>query len=879
MSNNYEIPDRAGNDKLGNTSDSNALGTLNDTIVFFRDCLSEVLKQHNPKVLELFDRIISFSQQTLEKQNYNLETNQSIEDGFETNVTELLDGQEIELLTELSVALNCFFHLTNLAEESSRIERLTEYESSKDEVGFSNSFAQAYKKLLNDFSQKYADDKTQGITFHPVFTAHPTEARRPSTNQSIKRIQGLIARRPNLIGLTLLENKRQILSEIETMYLSSPINYEKPTVEDEIDSILNVFTETFYDSIPKVYRRISDFRDYILNNGVGIAHPLEYPIVTLGSWVGSDRDGNPNVNNNITESLCDKYFKHIVHLYSKDFLDILSTLTLDSKALKLSDDCLILATTFGLDTNNSTHSDLIASIRLKLKELKYNSPDEIVADLRIIQKSLVDNNSKLIAYDKLQILIWKIQTFGFIIFHPEIRQHSAIHQAAIDNPSDPKSIAIYDTFTMIKNVQAKYGRDSLNRYIISFSHHIDDFTNLFTIAKTALGPGYKDVKLNIIPLFETLEDLDNSVNILNQALELQDFQSMIKSNGGKLEIMVGYSDSSKDIGPIAASFLTDNVSRRLGKWAHENNINLTLFHGRGGAVGRGGGPAKKAIMSSPKYSVNNIFKLTEQGESIMARYGNPTLAVRHFENILSSILLQSNTSIAEQNEEMAGKYQCLSDDLSKYSSEKYLKFIKRDDITDYFCKVTPLDDISALNIGSRPSKRGLSANSFDDLRAIPWVFSWSQARLNLAAWYGFGTACKKVNLQDLQVAYKEWALFRSMIDNLEMSIAKTNVQIAELFLDLGENSELKTELIEELQLTQQYILDITGSKELLQTHKVLASSVKTRAPYLNALSLIQVYGLKRIKEQAYKNDKELESLRYLIRCSISGVAAGLQNTG
>mgnify|MGYP000322258481 CR=1 FL=1 len=389
--------------------------------------------------------------------------------------------------------------------------------------------------------------------------------------------------------------------------------------------------------------------------------------------------------------------------------------------------------------------------------------------------------------------------------------------------------------------------------------------------------------IDVIPLFEQLEDLQNCVNVLEEIVKIPEVQARLKATGNKMEIMLGYSDSSKDAGPTTATLALHSAESRIVAWAAKHDIDLTLFHGRGGAVGRGGGPANRAVLAQPKGSVNCRFKLTEQGEVIFARYGNPVLAIRHLESVAAATLLQSAPSVEKTNTEMTEKYAQMTEVLDNASHERFLDLLNTPDFAPWFSIVTPLTEVGLLPIGSRPAKRGLGAKSLDDLRTIPWIFSWAQARINLAAWYGLGTACEKFgDLETMRQAYEEWPLFSTFIDNIEMSIAKTDERIARMYLALGDREDLNEKVLNEMELTRKWVLAIVGDKWPLQHRHVLGQAIRIRSPYVDALSVTQVLALKSLRKKVDKEElsqSQQAGFIYLILCTVSGVAAGLQNTG
>ncbi|MGL5172943.1 MAG: phosphoenolpyruvate carboxylase, partial [Olsenella sp.] len=474
----------------------------------------------------------------------------------------------------------------------------------------------------------------------------------------------------------------------------------------------------------------------------------------------------------------------------------------------------------------------------------------------------------------------------------EFRQHSIVHARALADirehgrwgergELEPMTREVLDTFRAIGSIQRKNGVDAARRYIISFTQSAQNVADVYELARLAFAHEADVPVLDVIPLFEQVADLENAVATLNGIIALPDVQRRLAQTGRRLEVMLGYSDSSKDAGPTSATLVLHRAQEEIAQWAEENNIDLVLMHGRGGAVGRGGGPANRAVLSQPKGSVNCRFKLTEQGEVIFARYGDPTLARRHVESVAGATLLQSAPSVEWVNTETTDRYAELASALDAASRERYLDLLGTDGFPEWFSTVTPLTEIGLMPIGSRPAKRGLGATSLDDLRTIPWIFSWSQARVNLAAWYGLGTACEKVgDLELLRKAYAEWPLFTTFVDNIEMSLSKTDERIARLYLELGHRDDLTEKVLDEMTLTRRWVLDITGNAWPLEHRRVLGPVIRMRLPFVNVLSVEQAHALRELREgDGELTSEERDRLVYLILCTVSGVAAGLQNTG
>ena len=527
-------------------------------------------------------------------------------------------------------------------------------------------------------------------------------------------------------------------------------------------------------------------------------------------------------------------------------------------------------------------------------DIMYHSCEDFIEDLHIVQRSLAAAGDSRAAYGPLQDLIWQAQTFGFHMVEMEFRQHSLVHSRALEDirehglhgergPLQPMTREVLDTFRALGAIQKRNGMRAARRYIISFAKSAQHVRDVFELNRLAFAHPQDAPTIDVIPLFEQLEDLQNSVNVLEEIIKIPEVQARLKATGRKMEVMLGYSDSSKDAGPTSATLALHSAQERIAQWAKKHDIDLTLFHGRGGAVGRGGGPANRAVLAQPVGSVNCRFKLTEQGEVIFARYGNPILAIRHLESVAAATLLQSAPSVEKTNTEMTHKYADMAQKLDVAAHNRFIDLLQTDDFTPWFSTVTPLSEIGLLPIGSRPAKRGLGAKSLDDLRTIPWVFSWAQARINLAAWYGLGTACEKFgDLQTLRKAYEEWPLFSTFIDNIEMSLAKTDERIARMYLSLGDREDLSDKVLSEMQLTRKWVLQIVGDKWPLQHRHVLGQAIRVRSPYVDALSVIQSLALHKLRNKVDKeelSESQQAEFIYLILCTVSGVAAGLQNTG
>lgn len=873
--------------------------------------LREVLNEFDPKLLNMFDEVRTDAvEASAEHFAGFLDDSDHGNEGLRKAV-EIIDAMNLHDAQLMARAFTTYFHLANLCEENHRVSVLRQRESEVDEnqaVDPVNELTVAYHQLITEMGPAKAKALLEKLEFHPVFTAHPTEARRKAVEGKIRRIAELLEVRPLLGGSEKRENYRRLFNEIDALFRTSPIEHRKPTPVEEANTIIDIFDSTLFDTIPQVYRR---FDDWLLGDQAGLVPPACPAFFHPGSWIGSDRDGNPNVTAKVSRQVARNFSDHVIAALEDATRTVGKNLTMDSEATPASEELRLLwgrqkemseRLTQNADQLSTKEPHravmLVMADRLHYTiardtDLMYHSCEDFLADLKIVQRSLAASDPRS-AYGPLQDLIWQAETFGFHMVEMEFRQHSVVHSRALEDirehglhgergPLQPMTQEVLDTFRALGAIQKRNGMKAAGRYIISFTKSAQNVRDVYELNRLAFS-NPKDVPaIDVIPLFEQLEDLQNSVNVLDEIIKIPEMQARLKATGGKMEVMLGYSDSSKDAGPTTSIFALHETEGKIVEWAERNNIDLTLFHGRGGAVGRGGGPANRAVLAQPKGSVNCRFKLTEQGEVIFARYGNPTLAVRHIESVAAATLLQSAPSIEKLNTEMTEKYADMTQQLNDASHERFLDLLGTPDFAPWFSIVTPLTEVGLLPIGSRPAKRGLGAKSLDDLRTIPWVFAWAQARINLAAWYGLGTACEQFgDLDTLRQAYKEWPLFSTFIDNIEMSIAKTDERIAKMYLALDDREDLNEKVLGEMELTRKWVLRIVGDEWPLEHRHVLGQAIRIRSPYVDALSLTQVLALKSLRRRVDKEElsqSQQAGFIYLILCTVSGVAAGLQNTG
>ena len=874
--------------------------------------LRDVLGEYDPQLLATFDTVRNYAVKASAEHFAGATADPHPDEDGLAKAVATIDAMNLHDAQLLARAFATYFHLANLSEENYRVSVLHQRENQVEDdeaVDPVNELTTAYHQLLTEMGPAKAKALLEKLEFHPVFTAHPTEARRKAAEGKIRRIAELLEENKRLGGSDKKENVRRLYNEIDALFRTSPIALKKPTPVEEADTILDIFDNTLFTTIPKVYHR---FNDWLLGDKAGLEQPQCPAFFHPGSWIGSDRDGNPNVTAKVSRQVARKFSDHVIGALEEATRTVGRNLTMESETTPASAELKSLwshqkemserlTDKAALISTKELHRAVMLVMADRLRytierdaDLMYHSCDDFIADLQVVQRSLAEAGAKRSAYGPLQDLIWQAQTFGFHMVEMEFRQHSVVHARALEDIREhglhgergelqPMTHEVLDTFRALGAIQKRNGIKAARRYIISFTKSAQNVRDVYELNRLAFSHPEDVPVIDVIPLFEQLEDLQNCVNVLEEIVKIPEVQARLKATGNKMEIMLGYSDSSKDAGPTTATLALHSAESRIVAWAAKHDIDLTLFHGRGGAVGRGGGPANRAVLAQPKGSVNCRFKLTEQGEVIFARYGNPVLAIRHLESVAAATLLQSAPSVEKTNTEMTEKYAQMTEVLDNASHERFLDLLNTPDFAPWFSIVTPLTEVGLLPIGSRPAKRGLGAKSLDDLRTIPWVFSWAQARINLAAWYGLGSACEKFgDLDTLREAYEEWPLFSTFIDNIEMSLAKTDERIAKMYLALGDDENLSKKVLDEMKLTTKWVLKIVNDEWPLQHRHVLGQAIRIRSPYVDALSVTQVLALRSLRKKVDKEElskSQQAGFIYLILCTVSGVAAGLQNTG
>lgn len=868
---------------------ANAVSELSDQlradVRLLTTLLGQVLKEGGSS--GLFDDVEALRQATIAAHR------DSSPEAF-ARATEIAESFPVERADEVARAFTVYFHLVNLAEEFQRVRMLRE--GHPEVEGATDTIPKAMAQLREEIGEEAARRRLENLRFHPVFTAHPTEARRRAVSTSIRRIARLLEEQV-VVGADQVAGRRvhrRLLEEIDTLWRTAPLRSTKPGPEDEVRSLMSIFDETLYTTLPRVYRYVDDA---LQPESAGRQEPLVRPFIRLGTWVGGDRDGNPFVTPSVTKQAAAIASDHVLRGLEHTATTIARGLTLDSDATPPSPALVTLwqnlagaddeaAEAATISAPNEPHKQVmmliarrISATRTRNADLAYGDPDELIKDLSIVQKSLHAAGALRQAFGSVQTLLWQVETFGFHLAELEVRQHSAVHAKALaeceaGDARSPETEGVLEVFRTMAQIQRRYGRRAAGRYIVSFTQSASNLAAVYKLA----GYSGADVVLDVIPLFETFNDLQGARSILAEAVTYPEFAARLEETGGKLEVMLGYSDSSKDVGPLAANLALYEAQVEISQWAVDSGYELTLFHGRGGALGRGGGPTNTAILAQPPHSVDGRFKLTEQGEVVFARYGDPTIAMRHIDQVAAATLLAVAPSVEHRNVAAAEKYAAIAEQLTSASRARFDSLVQADGFAPWFATVTPMEEIGRLQLGSRPARRGLSVESLANLRAIPWVFAWSQARINLAGWFGLGSALDAVGDADvLRQAYEEWPLFRTMIDNVGMSLAKTDTRIARRYLELGDRPDFTELVLGEMELTRAWLTRIVGGDALLANRPALRTAVDLRAPYVDVLSLLQLRALRVLRSDSAEDAGA--DWEHLLLLSVSGVSAGLQNTG
>ncbi len=875
-------------------------------------------------------------------------------DGGDAKMLETLQKEmsdhSLEDIKDILGIYTTFFHLVNSLEqhEISRINRRREFEETPESPRKESIAESVYQMKEAGYSYEEALHVFEQMDIQPTITAHPTEARRRSVLLKQQELASMISRMSDTESTPdeKIDLRREILNQLKLLLLTDEIRSERLTVEDEVENGLFYFTHSIWDSIPVLYRDIRHAFDTYYNK-----HP-EVPIVLkYSSWIGSDRDGNPNVTSNVTWQTVIEQRRTVLGLYLDELNELRRYLSVSDKQAPVSDDLIASvnkdALKFPLSERYQRRykheiyrrkvTHIMHKIQFLLDELSKDKAEilktaptytvsDFIGDLEILKKSLVEHGlSGLSEQGPLQDLLIRAKTFGFHLSTLDIRQHSRLHEetvtelfaqakvldnyaelsenekveALIKELSNPRPLSpvksarseVSDLVMMVFEEisdMLKLDPDTFGSYIISMTHGISDMLEVMLIAKEVglwSNSGQKiESQLDVVPLFETIEDLDKSADLMEEMYENELFSKHLASRDNFQEIMLGYSDSNKDGGYWMANWALNKAQYELGTVCRKYEIDFRLFHGRGGTIGRGGGQSNKAIVAMPPVANNGRIRFTEQGEVISFRYMLPTITRRHLEQIVNAMA----TVTMAQHSESAGylskkeEERAIIEQLAETSMQAYRELIDDPEFWDWYTGITPVEHIGKLPIASRPVSRGASGSmTFDSLRAIPWVFAWTQVRYNAPGWYGAGVALQKVATENkealkvLQKWNKEWTFFRTVLDNSQREMARTHLATSKLYNT--ESLKFHNKLTSNFEKAEEWMTSITGYDNILDHNKVIQNSILFRNPFTYPLNIIQAELLKRWKRA--ETDQQREELTEVLFLNINGIAAAMQSTG
>ena len=839
-----------------------------------------------------------------------------------------------------------FLHFINIAEDQSQLRIINDEHKSSSKKGVPGSLNYAFEKLdRSNINKSQVLDLLGKAHVSPVLTAHPTEVQRTSVLEAEKEIATLLNKRnvyqDEKSKDSLIENEQKIRAIVTQLWQTRLLRSSKLSVADEIENVLAVYKTTFLKEIPHLYSSLEEKL-----GGQSLAS-----FFRMGNWIGGDRDGNPNVISDTLDLSVRRHGETALRHYLLEVHLLGSEMSMSQRLGGSSYELQKLAVA-AKDSNPHRKDEpyrqaligVYARLAATLRDLtgqkahvyevpasfSYVHPGEFLSDLSIVENSLRENKGERLIAPRLAALIRAVKVFGFHLATVDLRQSSDIHELVISellskarivsNYSESsekdkqkllisllkdarglrvlgaeyseKCISELQVFEKANELIKTFGPEVIRHYIISHTEEVSDLLEVAVLQKeTGLMHSSLDfgaqLKLVIVPLFETIEDLRRSEGIMRDFYNLCGIKDLMCHSGGLQDIMLGYSDSNKDGGVLTSSWEVYQASTNLVNLFKEiKGVTLRLFHGRGGTVGRGGGPSYQAILAQPPNTVRGQIRLTEQGEIISNKYGTRELGRLNLETLVSATI---EATLVPPEKEIPIQFIRAAENLSKHGYEAYRKMVyESEGFSNYFFNSTPISEIAALNIGSRPAARPGEANekrSIEDLRAIPWSFSWGQSRLALPGWFGFGTAVENFTLESPQInralileMARDWPFFQTLISNIDMVMLKADIGIARRYARLGDDAKTSRKIFsrikDEWSKTRGALEFVTGSRDSLSSNPQLAGSIQRRFPYLDPLNHLQVELIRR-----WRSGIQDERTKRGIHLTINGVATGIRNTG
>ena len=810
-------------------------------------------------------------------------------------------------------AFATYFELTNLAETNHRKRRRRAGKLDSEYQPLPGSFRGTLLRMKEaGISSDQAIAALGRVLITPVFTAHPTEVARQTVLLKRRRIAQQLEQLDRL-PLTDEEAKRcedNIRAEVTSIWQTDEVRLAKPTVNDEIRMGLRYFRLSLFDSLARIYAEIAESIREVY--GVEVNESELPNLVQFGSWIGGDRDGNPNVKPDCIRDALQTARELILREYIYDVEQLSDRLSssrrqadvskeLSSRLSEYEKDIPGVHLAWGPNNKAESYRRFLSYIFHKLQLSRdsvdaphgYREASELESDLLLLRDSLLANKGERLARTYVQNLLRKLRTFGLHLYTLDIRQHRAVHAKAIAelgpeferHASAGESKELLETLKSIAELKRTYPPGSIRQYVISGAESEKDVLDVIRLGKFCgirMAGSPSDPGLMPVPLFESIESLRASPQVMQQVWSDPEYSLLLDSWGRWQEVMLGYSDSNKDGGMLTSTWEIYKAHRALHKTAQDHGIKLRLFHGRGGTVGRGGGPTHSAILAQPPGCFSGQIRVTEQGEVLNWKYADPILAEWNLElMIAASFEAMTRKEHPSPSQE---KWEQALEEMSENAYQVYRRDIAEDpEVLEYFEQATPVNELDTARIGSRPTRRA-KGRRLEDLRAIPWVFGWMQSRFAVPAWFGVGRALEQFaktgpgHEQLLRQMARGMPLFADLLRNVELGMAKADLGIARVYCGLVKNAALRKRVFSMLESeflrTRRMILRVTGQRELLSRNRVLARSIRLRNPYVDPMSLIQVELLRRKQE-----GEQSSELEYPLGATINGIAAGLHNTG
>ncbi len=925
-----------------NVSKNHSNNLLRRDVRFLGNILGEVLvHQGGQELLDIVEKIRESSK------SLRAVALPEVFDEFKTLIRHLDSDNRHQVIRAFAI----YFQLVNIAEQNHRIRRKRDYERSAGETLQKGSMESAVQELKNNnFTADEIEALLADLSLELVMTAHPTEAMRRVILDIHKRISEdvKLLDNPTLTFREREQLREKLLNEVITLWQTDELRDRKPTVLDEVRNGMYYFHETLFDVLPELYQEL----ERSLTKHYPDHHWHVPSFLRFGSWIGGDRDGNPSVTADVTWKTLQMQRKLAIREYQRILREMMNSLSFSTTIIDVSEELLssiqkdrlhvTIEKTYSWNNENEPYRIKIAYMLRKLNNIvddskrgtleRYNDMSELLEDLWTIDKSLRHHYADYVADTYVQKMIRQVELFGFHTATLDVRQHSQEHENAlkeilagmqiVDDYSqmteaakiellgkllvDPRPLtspyfnysdstaeclAVYRT---IARAQQEFGQKCISSYLISMTQGASDILEVMVFAKEMglfrlLPDGSVHCTLQAVPLFETIDDLHAAPSIMRSVLNIPAYRAGVTSMNNLHEIMLGYSDSNKDGGVVTANWELRLALNEITAMGQEYDIKLKFFHGRGGALGRGGMSLDRSIMAQPPHTIGGGIKITEQGEVLSSRYSLQGIAYRSLEQAISALITSAMTAkIGAPAGDNNKAWDEIVRGISEVSLNKYQDLIFRDpDFMKFFKQSTPLPEVGELNIGSRPSKRK-NSDRFEDLRAIPWVFSWTQSRYLLPAWYAAGTGLQHFyqnnpeNMATLQQMYREFPFFKTLIDTLQMAIAKADLTIAQEYANMCKDDEVRSRIFgmieAEFNLTRELVLQISGQQEILDNVPVIQESVRLRNPYVDPLSYLQVQLLSELRTIREDGSDDAELLREVL-LTINGIAAGLRNTG